>query len=160
MGEERRRPIGGEQNGIEKFNFDFENIRRILEDGVSSSALVKDAPHSRLADGTLDGCYGAATVLVVAFDRENVFAYPGGKRNSGLEAATIVATHMLPAAKNAGVESCRINNFDPEAAARALGLPKNEEVLMLLDRGYPAEGAKPLENHFRRKPLTDTVTHL
>lgn len=121
---------------------------------------MKDAPRPRLADGILDGCYGAATVLIVAFDRENVFVYPGGKRNSGLEDATIVATHMLLAAKNAGVESCRINNFDPEAAARALGLPKNEEVLMLLDLGYPAEGAKPLENHFRRKPLTDTVTYL
>lgn len=39
--------------------------------------------------------YGAGTVLLVAFDRENVFVYPGGKRDSGVEDATIVATHML-----------------------------------------------------------------
>ena len=45
--------------------------------------------------------YGAGTVLLVAFDRENVFVYPGGKRDSGVEDATIVATHMLLAAKAA-----------------------------------------------------------
>ena len=42
--------------------------------------------------------YGAGTVLLVAFDRENVFVYPGGKRDSGVEDATIVATHMLEGA--------------------------------------------------------------
>ena len=31
--------------------------------------------------------YGAPTVLVVAFDRTNVFTYPGGKRDSGVEDA-------------------------------------------------------------------------
>ena len=32
--------------------------------------------------------YGAPTVLVVAFDKNNVFTYPGGKRDSGTEDAT------------------------------------------------------------------------
>ena len=42
--------------------------------------------------------YGAPTVLVVAFDKNNVFTYPGGKRDSGVEDATIVATHLILAA--------------------------------------------------------------
>lgn len=47
--------------------------------------------------------YNAPTCLVVAFDRTNVFTYPGGRRDSGVEDATIVATHMiLAAAKRAG----------------------------------------------------------
>ena len=50
--------------------------------------------------------YNASTVIVVAFDKNNVFTYPGGQRDSGVEDATIVATHMLLAAKNAGVDSC------------------------------------------------------
>ena len=29
--------------------------------------------------------YGAPTVLVVAYDKNNVFTYPGGKRDSGVE---------------------------------------------------------------------------
>ena len=42
--------------------------------------------------------YGAQTVLVVAFDKTNVFTYPGEKRDSGIEDASIVATHMILAA--------------------------------------------------------------
>lgn len=104
--------------------------------------------------------YGASTVLIVAFDKKNVFVYPGEKRDSGVEDASIVATHMLLAAKDAGVESCWLNFFDPEAVAKEFGLPENEEVLMLMDLGYPAEGAAPLEMHGQRKELTETVKYL
>lgn len=103
--------------------------------------------------------YGAQTVLAVAYDAGNVFTYPGGKRNSGTEDATIVATHMILAAANEGVDSCWINNFDPEKLAEELGLPKNEEILMLMDLGYAAEGAGPLPNHSRRKDLSETVSY-
>ncbi len=104
--------------------------------------------------------YGAPTVLVVAYDKNNVFTYPGGKRDSGVEDATIVATHMILAAADEGVDSCWINYFDPENLAAALDLPEHEEVLMVMDLGYAAEGAGPLPNHSSRKPLTDTVTFL
>ena len=104
--------------------------------------------------------YNAPTVLVVAFDKNNVFSYPGGKRDSGVEDATIVATHMILAAEDEGVDSCWVNFFDPEKAAEVLGLPENEEVLMLMDLGYAAEGAGPLPNHESRKPLSETVTYI
>ncbi len=104
--------------------------------------------------------YGAKTVLMVAFDKNNVFTYPGEKRDSGVEDASIVATHMLLAAKDAGVESCWINFFDPDKAREIFGLPENEEVLMLLDLGFAAEGAGPLANHSSRKPLEETVTRI
>lgn len=104
--------------------------------------------------------YAAGTVLVVAFDKKHVFTYPGGKRDSGVEDAAIVATHMILAAANAGVDSCWLNFFDPDALAKDLGLPENEEILMLLDLGYAAEGGKPLPNHASRKPLIDTVRYL
>lgn len=104
--------------------------------------------------------YGAATVAVVAFDKNNVFTYPGEKQNSGAEDTSIVATHMMLAAKDAGVDSCWINFFDPEVMAKELGLPQNEEVLMLLDLGYAAEGTKPLPTHDKRKEITEIVTYL
>ena len=104
--------------------------------------------------------YNAPTVLVVAFDKNNVFTYPGEKRDSGVEDATIVATHMILAAEDEGVDSCWVNFFDPDKAVEALGLPENEEVLMLMDLGYAAEGAGPLPNHDSRKPLEETVTYL
>ena len=104
--------------------------------------------------------YGAPTVLIVAFDTKNVFTYPGGKRDSGVEDATIVATHMVLAAANEGVDSCWINFLDPEKLADLLGLPENEEILMVLDLGYAAEGAGPLPNHTSRKPLEETITYM
>ena len=67
---------------------------------------------------------------------------------------------LLLAAQAAGVQSCWINFFDPEAAAKAFDLPENEEVLMLLDLGYAAPGAGPLPAHSQRKPLSETVRYL
>lgn len=104
--------------------------------------------------------YGAPTVLVVAFDKENVFTYPGGKRDSGVEDATIVATQMILAAADEGVDSCWVNFFDPDKLAEILGLPENEEVLMVMDLGYAAEGTGPLPNHNSRKSLDETVTYM
>lgn len=104
--------------------------------------------------------YGAPTVLAVAFDRDNVFTYPGGKRDSGVEDAAIVATHLMLAAAAVGVDSCWLNFFDPELLKQDLGLPENEEILMLLDLGYAAPGAGPLPNHASRKPLSETVRRL
>ena len=104
--------------------------------------------------------YGAGTVLAVAFDKNNVFTYPGGKRDSGMEDAAIVATHMILAAASVGVDSCWINFFDPDKLAAALELPENEEILMLMDLGYKAEGAGPLPNHGSRKALEETVSYL
>ena len=104
--------------------------------------------------------YGAPTVLCVAFHKDEVFTYPGGKRDSGIEDASIVATHMMLAAADTGVDSCWLNLFDPEQAAKELGLPEYEEVLMLLDLGYAAEGQEPLKNHYSRKELSETVSYM
>lgn len=104
--------------------------------------------------------YGAPTVLVVAFDKNSVFVYPGEEANSGVEDASIVATHMMLAATNTGVDSCWLNFFDPAAVAKAFDLPGNEQVLMLLDLGFAAEGFAPLPNHTSRKPLEETVKYL
>lgn len=104
--------------------------------------------------------YGAPTALVVAYDSNTVFTYPGGKRDSGAEDASIVATHMILAAADEGIDSCWINFFDPELLAEELGLPENEEIVMLMDLGYAAEGAGPLKNHDSRKDLSETVSYI
>ena len=96
----------------------------------------------------------------MAFNKNNVYTYPGGKRDSGIEDAAIVATHMILAAANEGVDSCWLNRLDPEILAREFGLPEDEEILMAMDLGYAAEDACPLANHFSRKPLSETVTYL
>ncbi len=122
--------------------------------------VVRD-PETLAKIDTVTPCrYGAPTVLVVTFDKNHVFTHPGGKRDSGVEDATIVATHMILAAADVGVDSCWLNFLDPDVAAETLGLPENEEVLMVMDLGYAAEGAGPLPNHDSRKEIGETVSYI
>lgn len=104
--------------------------------------------------------YGAPVALVVAFDKTNVYTYPDGKRESGIEDAAIVATHLMLGAADLGLDSCWVNCFYPDKLHGLLGLPENEEILMILDLGYAAEGFKPLPNHDSRKPLSETTTYI
>ena len=112
----------------------------------------------------IDNCtpcrYNAGTCLIVAFDKNNVYTYPGSTRDSGLEDAAIVATHLMLAAANEGVDSCWLNCIQLEKIKEEFGLPENEEVLMILDLGYAAEGAGPLANHGNRKPVSETTTYI
>ena len=122
---------------------------------------VLQSPEALAKVDQLTPCrYGAPTVLLVAFDKSNVFTYPGGKRDSGVEDASIVATHLILAAADEGIDSCWINFFDPDKVAEVFALPENEEVLMLLDLGYAAEGAGPLPNHENRKDMSETVSFM
>lgn len=104
--------------------------------------------------------YNAPVVIVVAYDKNDVFTYPGGKKDSGAEDATIVATQMMLSCTDEGLDSCWLNFFNPDELKKDLGLPDNEEILMLLDVGYKSEGAGPLPNHASRKPLSETVKYL
>ena len=76
--------------------------------------VVKSADALAKIDANTPCRYGAPVVIVVAFDKTNVFTYPGGKRDSGVEDASIVATQMILAAANEGVDSCWLNYFDPD----------------------------------------------
>lgn len=108
--------------------------------------------------------YGAPTVLVVAYNKKNVYTYPTSAgpetdhRQSGVEDAAIVATHLMLGAANQGVDSCWLNCVHIDDLRHDLGLPADEDILMLLDLGFAAPGAGPLPNHFSRKPLSETVT--
>ena len=104
--------------------------------------------------------FGAPVVIAVAFDKSNVYTYPGGMKTSGNEDATIVATHMILAAADEGLGSCWLNRFDPEKTAKILGLPENEELVMLMDIGYAAEDAAPAAMHESRKDIAETVSYL
>lgn len=104
--------------------------------------------------------YNAPTVLVVAYKDDNLYKYPGDKYDSGVEDATIIATHMLLAAFNEGVSACYLNRFDPDALKAELGLPEDEHIVCLIDLGYADKGVKPLPPHMSRKPLSETVTRI
>lgn len=122
--------------------------------------VVQSADMLQQIDSITPCRYGAPTCIIVAYDTNDVFTYPNSTRNSGVEDATIVATHLLLAAQAQGVNSCWINFFDPQALASTLGLPANEAVVMMLDLGFAADGIKPLDSHFSRKDLSETTKFL
>jgi len=103
--------------------------------------------------------YGAPLVLAVTYNRKQCFTYPGDRYDSGAEDASIVATHMMLAAAEAGLDSCWLNFFDPDKAAEVLQLPADETLVMLLDLGYGAEGVRPLPNHEKTKDLGELVSY-
>jgi len=149
---------------------DKDTLIKILEAGrLAPTAKNTQEQHiyvleSENALKAFDACspcrYGSQTILLVTFNKNNVYTYPGTSKTSGDEDATIVATHLMLAAKNYGVDSCWINCLNPIKLKEALHLPEYEEIVMALDLGYPGEDAGPLANHSLRKDLDDTVSYL
>ncbi len=146
-----------------------EQLEKILEAGRLAPTAKNNQPQHiyvlssedslALTDQITPCRYGAPVVLVIAHDKNNVFEYPGGVYNSGAEDAAIVATHIVLAAKEVGLDTCWLNFFDPDKAKALLGLPDNEIATILIDVGYPGPSAKPLPNHESRKPLSEMVTY-
>lgn len=153
-----------------------EQLNAILEGGrVAPTAknlqeqhiyVVQSADKLAIIDKHTPCRYGAPTVLVVAYNKNNVYTYPTAagpetdSRKSGTEDAAIVATHLMLAATNEGVNSCWLNCVHIDDLHKELGLPADEEILMLMDLGFAADDAAPLPNHYARKPVSETCTRL
>lgn len=146
-----------------------EKLDKILEAGRMAPTArnlqlqhiyVLQSPEALAAFDSVSPCrYGAATVLVVAYSKNGLYVYQGGKYNSGAEDMGIITTYMMLAATDLGVNSCWLNRMDPDKMAEALHLPEDQVVVCAMDLGYAAPEGKPLTNHFSRKPLTETVEY-
>lgn len=67
----------------------------------------------------------------------------------------IVMDHLILAAANAGLGTCWIGAFDPDAAGEVLGLPADVEPIAFTPLGYPADNPSAK----RRKPLSELVRY-
>ena len=67
----------------------------------------------------------------------------------------IAMDHLILAAANAGLGTCWIAAFDPDAAREVLGLPDGVEPIVFTPLGYAAD--QPGEK--KRKALSDLVRH-
>lgn len=105
--------------------------------------------------------YGAPIVLLFAYEESEAYKYPEEEdRNSGAEDCSIVATHVMFEALEQGLGTCWVNRFTPAKAKEVFGLPQTEQVVLLMDVGYAAEGNEPLPNHEKKKPLGEIVKEL
>ena len=79
-----------------------------------------------------------------------------GALSSPVDAA-IVATHMMLSAHNEGVGVCWVIHFNPEKMRQTYNIPDNFDPVALLVMGYPAEDAKPIDMHYKFRPMDETV---
>ena len=105
--------------------------------------------------------YGAPAVLIFTKNTQEEWHHPQElERTSGVQDASIVATHAMLAATEQGLGTCWLNFFSPQAVSRAYNLPDHEIPVLLMPIGYAAEDCAPADRHTDRKDLKDLVTYL
>ena len=105
--------------------------------------------------------FGAPVVLLIAYDADEDWKNPLEEGiHAGQQDASIVATHIMLAATEAGLGTCWVNLFPNSQANEAFGLPESIMPVLLMPIGYAAPDAKPSRLHDERKPLEETVTYV
>lgn len=101
--------------------------------------------------------FNAPTAMLICHNKDESWKRPYDSALSSPVDASIVATHMMLEAHNVGVGSCWVMHFNPSAMREAFNIPENYEPHALLVMGYPAEDAKPLDMHFKTRPIDEVV---
>ena len=126
----------------------------------SQKVLVLQSPEAQQKLHALHTCYGAPLALLVCGDEEIACNRPVTHHSMAEMDASIVATHMMLAAKSLGVDSTWICAFDHALASELFELPAHVKPHLILALGYPAEDGVPSPRHTDRKPLDQTVKYL
>lgn len=103
--------------------------------------------------------FNAPTAMLVCHNKEESWkrVYDGAL-SSPVDAA-IVTTYMMLSAQNEGVGTCWVMHFNPAAMCETFNIPENIEPIALLVMGYPSDDAKPLELHYKYRPMEETVVN-
>lgn len=79
----------------------------------------------------------------------------GDEQSYGMVDAAILFDHLVLAATEAGLGTCWIAAFDPQAAREVLALPDEETPVLFTPLGYPDAPSRPK----RRKTLDELVQY-
>jgi nitroreductase len=101
--------------------------------------------------------FNAPAVLLVCYDKTVCWKRRFDGADSGEVDASIVATHLMLAASEAGLGTCWVMSFDPVKTVELFALPKNIVPVAILPIGYPAEDSIPSDWHEQRFSLDQTV---
>ena len=101
--------------------------------------------------------FDAPTAMLICHNKDESWVRKyDGELSSPVDAA-IVSTYLMLACQNEGVGSCWVMYFDPKAMREKFNIPENIEPTALLVMGYPSDSAKPLDLHFKFRPMNETV---
>lgn len=145
-----------------------EQLLKILEAGRIAPTAHNDQPQrvyvleSEEALAKMDQAhpcrYGASTVLMVCADKNVALNYQG--KSSYEVDASIVATHMLLAAYDAGVDSVWLGIFTPEQVQKIFDLPENMVPVCFIDLGFRTEDCPKNPMHDQKNEMDVMVTRL
>ncbi|MDR2694639.1 MAG: nitroreductase family protein [Chitinispirillales bacterium] len=95
--------------------------------------------------------FGAPVVLLVCYDKTVCWRHPTNSAlTSGAIDASIVTTHLMMAAQDAGLGSCWVMKFDAAKTSELFALPESFIPVAMLPTGYPAADAAPSDRHEAR----------
>ena len=97
-------------------------------------------------------------MLLFAYDDNAQWKSPLQKGiSSGIQDVSIVATHIMLAAKELGVDSVWCDYFPNDKTQEIFSLPENEKVVLLMPLGYADPSCTPNVRHEMRKDLSEIV---
>ena len=101
--------------------------------------------------------FNAPTAMLICHNKDESWkrAYDGAL--SSPVDASIVTTFMMLEAQNQGVGTCWVMHFNPFKMREAFNIPESYEPVSLLVMGYPSETATPIEMHFKKRDISETV---
>ncbi|MBR6902580.1 MAG: nitroreductase family protein [Clostridia bacterium] len=154
-----------------KFSYrkpDKEIIKNILEMGSMAPTAKNVQPvkiyvaQSDKAISVIDKSspcrYGAPIVLIVGVNTDDACILDG--HSTAEIDASIVATHLMLAATNYGVDNIWIERFDRNIIKSELNLPDNIFPVCLIPIGYRADDCPVSRNFHNRKPIEETVEYI
>ena len=111
---------------------------------------------------TITHCrYGAKTVLLFTYDKNSDWKNPlESGVHSGIEDVSIVATHIMIASKNSGVDSCWCNYFSNSKLEELFNISENEKSVLIMPLGYADENAVISPMHNKKKDLKEIIKRI
>ena len=162
-----------ERHSVRKYDaapVEEEKLQKILEAGRIAPTGHNNQPQRvyviRSGEGLkkireLCACaFNAPIVLMVSVNKDEQWKNdlePG--QASGIQDAAIAATHMMLEAWNLGIGSCWVNWIPYSKVHEAFALPEEEELVLIMPIGYPAEGSHPSRRHAECRPLEELVRY-
>lgn len=104
--------------------------------------------------------YGAPTSLLVCGDKNQDLSREKGSKPSYVIDASIVATHLMLAATNLGVDNIWTWCYGNDALHETFALPDNLVPICIIALGYASPKNHPNKNHTLRKDIEELVEYL
>lgn len=147
-----------------------EKVDRILEAGrIAPTAVNKQPVHVwavsnpetlEAIKGVTRSNYGAPLILVVGCRPADAWVRRYDGKNGAEVDASIVATYLMLAAENEGFATLWVGSFDPALLKGILPESDGNELVAMINVGYPADGSTPSAMHGSRLPVEEFVTIL